>query len=303
MDTQSIVRKSAVTAAELAVAAFRGEILALAAYPAARELGRRLRARIETLCGRVSPPDLQRRLDAETFRRLAVRLRTGVAEDAAILDGCRALLHDTGHDLDATFWDHPRLRIVPGRDAEGSTRLRRLAAHRDTWGSNLWAQVNWWMNLYPHPPGQGLAVYPHYWDTPIENTSGAWDFEQLQAYRADGRGADYPRLPLASSPPEVRYRCSIDRDPDEPVVFSGAHLHASGATESQTTRLNVELRVLRLEDLLSGAGAPNLDGRAPRVMLRWFSRVSDGVPLEALTMVSDIGAPDAPTGIFPYLAH
>jgi hypothetical protein len=282
METRAIVRESAVTASELAAGAFRGEIVTLTGFPTARELGRRLRSRIETLCGDVSPPDLQSQLDAETFRRLATRLRARVAEDEAILDGCRALLRDTGHDLDETFWDHPRLRIVPGRDVGGSARLRRLAAHRDTWGSNLWAQVNWWMNLYPHPPGQGLVVYPHYWDTPIDNTSGAWDFEQLLAYRADGRGAAYPRLPLASRSPEAGYRYSIEPDPDQPVVFSGAHLHASGTSQSHATRLNVELRTLRLDDLLSGAGAPNLDGRAPRVMLRWFTRVSDGVRLAAI---------------------
>ena len=218
-----------------------------------------------------------------------VDLRKRIAADQGIVEGFRSMLLDTGHDPTQTFWDHPQLRVMPGHDVPGSARLTRLAAHRDTWGSNVMAQINWWMNLYPHPPGQGLVMYPDCWDSPVENTSAEWDFYRFLAMRAKGQGGRYPRLPLSRRPPDSAMARTLDLAPDHPAVFSGAQLHGSGTAQSLTTRFSAEFRVLRMEDLLAGVGAPDVDGRAPHVMLRWFRRLSDSVPLESVVEIGRAG--------------
>jgi hypothetical protein len=43
--------------------------------------------------------------------------------------------------------------------------------HRDTWGTNLYAQVNWWAPVYPITAGRTVALYPTLWSRPVANTS------------------------------------------------------------------------------------------------------------------------------------
>ncbi len=288
MTPQWLLRTPSARASALAEAAFRGKVTVLTANSAAHRQGQRLRHSIESLCQGLAPPSLQRGLDPSEFHRRVADLRNRIAADLEIVEGFRSMLLDTGHDPTETFWDHPQLRVMPGRDVPGRARLRRLAAHRDTWGSNLMAQINWWMNLYPHPPGQGLVMYPGCWDSPVENASADWDFNRLLALRAQGQGGRYPRLPLSRRPPDPELARALDLPPDQPVVFSGAQLHGSGMTQSFSTRLSVEFRVLRTEDLLAGVGAPNVDGRAPHVMLRWFRRLSDDMPLERAVKIRQV---------------
>jgi hypothetical protein len=70
-------------------------------------------------------------------------------------------------------------------------------------------------------------------------------------------------------------------EPRDLLCFSGAHLHASVPNTSGQTRFSVEVRTVLLDDIVAGRGAPNLDGRAPRVPLEWFRRIPDGALLPA----------------------
>lgn len=289
MTTEWLLRTPTATPSELAKAAFQGRVTVLTASTAARRQGQRLRDLIGSHCEGLAPPSLQQRLEPSEFRHRVSDLRNRVATDSSIVDGFRSMLLDTGHDAAQTFWDHPQLRVMPGRDVPGSARLKRLGAHRDTWGSNLMAQINWWMNLYPHPPDQGLILYPGCWKRPVDNTSADWDFDRFLTLRDQGRAGHYPRLPLSRRPPDPGMARALELPPDQPVVFSGAQLHGSGMAESPTSRFSLEFRVLRLEDLLAGVGAPNVDGRAPHIMLRWFHRLSDGAPLETLVETDRTG--------------
>jgi hypothetical protein len=68
-------------------------------------------------------------------------------------------------------------------------------------------------------------------------------------------------------------------EPEDLLVFSGAHLHASVPDAAGVARFSVEVRAADAEDEASGRGAPNLEGEAPCVALDWFRKVMDGMLL------------------------
>lgn len=79
----------------------------------------------------------------------------------------RELLSDVvaafGLDAATTYWDPPRLRVLPaGADLEDRDDMA-LEAHRDTWSSNVYAQVNWWIPLHAVTAERAIVFYPRHW--------------------------------------------------------------------------------------------------------------------------------------------
>ena len=192
----------------------------------------------------------------------------------------RAALEHVGVAVERTYWDSPRLRVVPPVGDHEGLQIGRIGIHRDTWGSNVLEQTNWWTSLRPLTEERTIAFYPRYWERPIANTSADWDLDAVRERRR--RGERVEELPIVPEPTELVDRESELRmvmEPGDFLCFSGAHLHASVPNTSNATRYSVELRTVYADDLTSERGAPNLDGRAPAVPLEWFRSVTDGAPL------------------------
>jgi hypothetical protein len=189
-------------------------------------------------------------------------------------------LESVGVDIERTYWDRLHLRVQPPRGLVAGRDSGTLGVHRDTWGSNVYAQTNWWTPIRPLSPERTIAIYPAYWERPLANDSADWDLEVVRAQaRGDLRS---PRVPLVPEPSEQVDRSSelrIVPEPGDLLCFSGAHLHASVPNTSPEPRFSLEIRTLLLDDLLRCRGAPNIDGRAPHVPLEWFRRIPDGAPL------------------------
>jgi hypothetical protein len=71
-------------------------------------------------------------------------------------------------------------------------------------------------------------------------------------------------------------------DPGTVIAFSSAHAHTGVGNHTGLTRISLETRSIAIADVLSGRGAPNLDGRAPWSAPGLFRRVDDGIPLHEL---------------------
>ena len=181
----------------------------------------------------------------------------------------RALFAELGFDPVTTYRDRAILRFQPGRAACRTRRLRDLPPHRDSWGSNLMTQLNWWAPVFPVEPGATMEIWPDYFDRPVPNSSADWDIEALRA-----AGGDYPLLPEAARPEEPGEPVLIE--PGELLCFSGAHLHASRPNRTGRTRISIDLRTVDMSD---GPGAPNVDGRTRHASYDWFHRLSDGACL------------------------
>jgi hypothetical protein len=68
-----------------------------------------------------------------------------------------AALECIGVDLRRTCWDWVHLRVLPRGEGKTDRRTGRLGLHRDTWASNVYAQTNWWVSIYPITPGRTIA--------------------------------------------------------------------------------------------------------------------------------------------------
>jgi hypothetical protein len=209
-------------------------------------------------------------------------LRGRFGDDAELKGLFRASLEHAGVDPARTYWDSLYLRVVPPVERGAERQIGRIGFHRDTWGSNVLQQTNWWTTIRPLSRERTIALYPAYWSKPIANTSAGWDLDEIRALRRSGTpDEDLPIVPEPTEPVDTTSELRVVIEPGDLLCFSGAHLHASVPNFSERTRFSVELRTVNLDDFLRGRGAPDLDGHAPQVPLEWFRSIAGGSPLSA----------------------
>jgi hypothetical protein len=234
------------------------------------------------------PPEIHRHLSHEEQVETFAALSRDYARSAEVKRLWRALFEEVGLDTAAIARDRLRLRFQPHRDATAPDRraagVSTVAFHRDTWGTNLYAQTNWWAPVYTLAPGRTMALFPSLWSRPVKNSSADFDLGRVMARRDGDRrsvGADdmIPHL-QEDVPPELGVPVLVE--PGTVIAFSSAHAHTGVGNRTGLTRISLETRTVAIADVLSGRGAPNLDGRAPWIAPGLFRRVSDGAPLHEL---------------------
>ena len=261
---------------------FRGGLLVFRGLPAMAGLAARARAMAEAAFDPFPPPLAQDSFGPEDYLARAAALRRSFMRDGEARAAFRAVLESIGLDPAATFADRLILRLQPSGDTHSGRRVRDLPPHRDTWGSNLMAQINLWGPVFPLDPGATMVIWPALFERALPNTSADWDLDRLR--EAPGR---YPLLPVLRGPPPGGGAAAGVEAAEVPVLirpgdllcFSGAHLHASRPNRTGRVRVSVDSRIVCLADVRAGRGAVNVDGRAPRVGREWFHRVSDGAGL------------------------
>ncbi len=228
-----------------------------------------------------APQDAQGQLARADFMTRIDTLRAQFRTDQRACDLLLPALEHLGLDSANTFWDRLNVRVLPaGAEPQQHADLA-LGAHRDTWASNVYAQVNWWLPLYPVTAERAIAFYPRHWDTPLPNGSADWDLDQLRRQRREGGVATVPLVPAPMRPLDPSDALAVVIQPGDLLLFSGAHLHATVPNTSGLPRFSVEVRTVSLADVRAGRGAPNIDGDAPKAQWQWFRRVDDGTSLAA----------------------
>lgn len=200
-----------------------------------------------------------------------------------------------------TFVDRVRLRVQPSSPGEkvdatvDDIKDKRFAfgrfscslpVHRDTWGSGISQQINWWSPLLPVDNDRTLQIYPEMFSVKVPNTSSSWDYELLRKARLGDDEEPYPQMPIFSpSDSDVQEWAerleksaqAVVVQPGDLVAFSGSHLHSSVPNHSSLSRFSTEWRTINTKDFAEGIGAENVDGiymRGPR--LEWFKHVNTG---------------------------
>jgi len=259
---------------------FEGSVLRFDGHEALDALVALLRRRIDQAMGGAAPPDAENLLTPESFLERAQAAIAACEGAPSLRDALRAAPEAVGVDVKRTFWDRLRLRVQTSNPAYSAGRTMTLPAHRDTWGSNMMAQINWWMPVYPVTAGRTVAIHTEHFTRPIANTSDTWSFEALKARRSTG-DTTYPNLPVATESPDPTMAHPIVVDPGTLVAFSSAHLHASVPNRTGLVRYSIGVRTVDIDDVRQGLGAPNVDGHARGVRTEWFRRVTDRLPLPA----------------------
>lgn len=263
---------------------FRGAVLVIR-NEIVTDIVLRVRAIAEKAFGTSDPQNAESRMDPDAFKAAVKTARQTVDDDVDVNALWHDLLLSLGVDLDDIFGDRLRLRIVPSHASHQGLRHQPLPAHRDSWGSGLEAQVNWWMPLYPLSPDRTMVLWPDAFSKPVVNSSGNWSLEAFKA--AQAKGEPYPLLPAidaGSTPPNAM---PVLVQPGALLAFSSAHLHASRSDRSGISRFSLDTRSVRLSDIRSARGAPNVDNAVAEKQYAWFKRLSDGRGLERLMMANN----------------
>lgn len=261
---------------------YAGDIIRITELPAMAALVALTRAWLEDALHPWAPPEIHRYLshDEQTLR--FAQCQNAFARSKEVREHWRVVVESLGLAPDALACDRLHLRFQPHREPRQSTPRARttatIAFHRDTWGSNLYAQTNWWAPIYPITTGRTFALYPHLWQQALRNCSADFDMRAiLERSHRDGRNAvdadeAIPHLLEAIDPQQG---LAVDIAPGSLIAFSGAHAHAGVGNSTGLTRISFETRSVLIDDVLAGLGAPNIDGHAPWRTPGLFRRMSD----------------------------
>lgn len=259
---------------------FAGECLVLRGLPAAKELVTLARGLLEAAFAPHHPIEAEGRMDPAAFNRVMNSAAREFRKSAETKELFQRLFRELGYDSGEVYVDVFKLRRQPSDRGLWSERVGALPPHRDTWGSSLLHQVNWWAPVYPVAADNTPQLYPGYWLKPLANDSASWDLEEYQRLRRAGGGKDHPLLPTAQEAVPDKERRPLEIAPGEIAAFSGAQLHGSGPNRGGTTRFSFETRSLALPDLEVRA-PEDVDGRAPRIAWSFFRNLRDGRELTA----------------------
>lgn len=260
---------------------YKGDLIVFRNFSAMAQLTGELRTHCISHLGE-DPVSAHESMSATEIEQAAEALHTAIRKDNYVNMVWRQVLAEIDTNLDETYGDGAVIRVQPPSSVAQGKRIRPLRVHRDTWGSNVSAQINWWAPIYDTTPERSLALFPGFFTRVVMNDSAKWNFQEMvQAQRIKDTG-DYPLLPTATEAPRWDDALVLSLLPGDLLCFSGAHLHGSVPNTTNLTRLSFETRTVNRADMAAGSGAPNVDGSAPFMTPQIFRHLGNGQRLGEL---------------------
>jgi len=225
------------------------------------------------------PEKAQYNMSVQEFVDIAGALKTEFTNAAKTKELIKEILLEFKADVNKTYFDVPRLRIVTSDNFLSSGVGYAYKAHRDTWYSSPSSQVNWWMPVYDLQHANTMSMYPGYWDKPLKNSSEIFDY---QNWCNEGRkmatsviGQDMRKHPLPTEAVEETTETRFVMASGEMLIFSAAQVHATAPNTSGKTRFSMDFRTLHLDDLQQSRGAKNIDNKSTGTTLGDFLSIKD----------------------------
>lgn len=264
---------------------FDGQLLVYTRRDATAMLANHAIAMISEMLSSLDAERAQFKLSVEEFIARVGPLKSRFTNDLRTKELVRDVLASFGCDLETTYFDVPRLRVVPHGDYLSSGVSYAYKAHRDIWYSSPVAQVNWWTPVFEVTADRAMSFFPEYWDKAVPNSSVDFDYGEwcrigrtmaISQVKEDTR--KHP-LPLAAI--DTRSELRIAGTKGDVILFSAAQLHSTAPNNSGLTRFSIDFRTINLADLDNDRGAHNVDSRATGTTLGDFLRASDFAPIDA----------------------
>ncbi|MBE9398235.1 hypothetical protein IOQ59_13315 [Pontibacterium sp. N1Y112] len=206
-----------------------------------------------------------------------------------VLPFFKLALGQSGMDLGGNYADSLFLRCVPPIPNVTNLTRGKIGVHRDTWGSNIQQQINWWSSVYSLTEANTIVFYPKYWQTPVSNDTDNWSYEAFCAARTTAMLSDrpscieYPYAPSATQELQSSDAVSVVVNPGDILCFSSAHLHASTPDPEKYSRFNIELRSFTGRDVRdeNDSEPRNIDNAQVDPKYEWFKCLRDGSDFHA----------------------
>jgi len=262
---------------------FSGDLFVFSPTSAARKLVAFARACIEDTFPGVDPRSAQSTMDVERFVQAVAPLKTHFTNHQQTKILVQDLLLELGCDLEKTYFDVPRLRVVTHSGYLTAGVGYAYKPHRDTWYAGPECQLNWWIPIYDLAQEQTMALYPSYFGRPVQNSSHEFDYDEWCNVGRQQAVAhvktDTRKHPLPKEDIDHRADTRIVCEAAATLLFSGAHLHATVPNTSTQTRFSLDFRTVHVDDLSEDLGAINIDCAAKGSTVRDFLRANDFSPI------------------------
>lgn len=183
------------------------------------------------------------------------------------------VLDEIFFNCDQTFSDLVTLRFSSKNKNKKIGTLKHLNAHRDTWGSNILEQINWWFPIYDIKTENTIYILPNYFNKYVGNNSKSWSFNDYIKNKKN-----YPSSPTSSLKFDEKEKLIIKINSGDLLCFSGHHIH--GSNIGKENRINLETRTVSLNDKNKYLVPKNLDCESKETMTRWFRNSKNGKNLK-----------------------
>lgn len=257
---------------------FTGDIFLFSPTPGTKALIDFARGMAEEAFAPHFPPDAQHQLGGPEYVDVLAKLKPAFINHPRCKELIRDIFADLGVDAAQTHFDVPRLRTMTS-DYLNAGLTYQFHAHRDTWFSAPFCQLNWWLPVYDVTEANVMAFHPHYFSNPVRNSSETYDYaewvaggRQAAAAQVDMETREQPKALEAINPePEIR----VVAPPGWLMIFSGAQLHSTVPNHSGRTRFSIDFRTVHRSDVDAHGGAANVDSRCTGTNLGDFLRGTD----------------------------
>lgn len=275
----TVFTNPAITDDERRTRIYNGHVLVYSASPESIALIEHARGLISELFGAKDPQTAQYDMPVDDYVALLAELKPRFIHHPDSKRHIQALLGSFGCDSDATYFDLPRMRTSTSDSYLTSGIAYAFHAHRDTWYSAPFSQLNWWIPIFDVQPENVMAFHPQYWSNPVANGSERYNyyewtqnsrFNAAQHVKTDTREQPKPEEPMQLEP-QVR----VVPEPGGVMIFSGNQMHSTVPNTSGKTRFSIDFRTVNIDDVKARREAPNVDSACTGTSLRDFLRVTD----------------------------
>jgi hypothetical protein len=259
---------------------YDGQLVAFAPRPSTLALIEHARLMIEAAFEAVDPLTAQYEMPVERYVEICAPLKPAFIHNDTTKELLRAVVADFGCDLDETYIDVPRLRMVTSDGYLTSGVGYAHHPHRDTWYSAPFQQFNWWLPIYDIESDSSMAFHPQYWDRPVKNGSSEFNYYEWNSVgRKDAAKqikSDTRKQPKPEEPMELEPQVRLITQAGGIVLFSAAQMHSTVPNTTGRARYSIDFRTVNRADLEAGRAAPNVDTACVGTSLRDFVRGRDG---------------------------
>ncbi len=262
---------------------YAGQLFVISPRPATIALCEFAKSMIREAFGSVDPLAAQYEMPVEQYVAIVSPLKPKFIHHPETKKLLRMLVADCGCDLNETYVDVPRLRMVTSHGYLTSGVGYAHHPHRDTWYSAPMAQLNWWLPIYDIESESSMAFHPAYWSKGVKNGSSEFNYYN---WNSEGRKnasqhikTDTRKQPKPQEEIELDPQIRLIVPPGGVILFSSAQMHSTVPNSSGRARYSIDFRTVNLLDLRAGLAAPNVDSSPVGTSLRDFVRGSDGAPM------------------------
>ena len=276
---------------------YGGQLFVISPRPSTIALCEFAKSMIREAFGAVDPLKAQYEMPVEQYVAIVSPLKPKFIHHPETKKLLRELVADCGCDLNETYIDVPRLRMVTSHGYLTSGVGYAHHLHRDTWYSAPMAQLNWWLPIYSFESESSMAFHPAYWSKGVKNGSSEFNYynwnsegrkNAAQHIKTDTRKQPKPEEAIE---PDPQIRLIVP--PGGVILFSAAQIHSTVPNTSGRARYSIDFRTVNLADLRAGSAAPNVDSHPVGTSLRDFVRGSDGAPMPEEVVQKYDNAPTA----------